>query len=164
MVAAGEEGAGIYHEAIVAAARRACGSGELDAPDACVEVDNALCGDRVRMQVKVCDGRLSAVAHRVRGCLLCEAAASIIAANAIGETPEALARIQAGLSSALANSPANPLANPLADGFEHGQLGWQELEVFAPVGRHRSRHRCVTLAFEALARALAAVPAAPDSG
>jgi nitrogen fixation NifU-like protein len=122
----GEAGPGLYQEAIVAAARRACGSGRLDTPDASVEVDNPLCGDRVGMDVQVGDGRLRGIAHRVRGCLLCEAAASIIAANAVGEPVEA---------------------------------------VFAPVVRHRSRHRCVTLAFEALARALAAAaPGAADDG
>jgi NifU-like protein involved in Fe-S cluster formation len=35
--------------------------------------------------------------------------------------------------------------------------------MFAPVARHRSRHRCVMLAFEALERALAAAaPGAAD--
>lgn len=145
---AGAEGpAELYHAAIVAAARRACGSGRLDNPDASVSVDNPLCGDRVSIDVHVVGGRLRGVAHRVRGCLLCEAAASIIAANAIGETAEELALVSAALSDALADA--------LADGFTDGSIGWQDLEVFAPVARHRSRHRCVTLAFEALACAMA---------
>jgi len=144
-----EQRSGLYQEAIVAAARRACGSGRLDSPDASVEVDNPLCGDRVGMDVRVAGGRLRGIAHRVRGCLLCEAAASIIAANAVGERVEELARMQDALADALAN------------GFDDRSLGWSELAVFAPVVRHRSRHRCVTLAFEALARALAA--AAPDA-
>jgi NifU-like protein involved in Fe-S cluster formation len=149
----GEAGPGLYQEAIVAAARRACGSGRLDTPDASVEVDNPLCGDRVGMDVQVGDGRLRGIAHRVRGCLLCEAAASIIAANAVGEPVEALTRVQDSLAHALAN------------GFADASLPWPELAVFAPVVRHRSRHRCVTLAFEALARALAAAaPGAADDG
>lgn len=134
---------GLYHEAIVDAARRACGSGWLDAPDASVSVDNPLCGDRVSVDVHVGGGRLRGIAHRVRGCLLCEAAASIIAANAIGESAESLARVEEALSDGLAN------------GFADQQLGWRDLEVFAPVAAHRSRHRCVTLAFEALAGAMA---------
>lgn len=141
--AGGEGPAELYHAAIVEAARRACGSGRLDNPDASVSVDNPLCGDRVSIDVHVAGGRLRGVAHRVRGCLLCEAAASIIATNAIGETAQELALVSAALSHAL------------ADGFTDGSIGWQDLAVFAPVARHRSRHRCVTLAFEALAAAMA---------
>lgn len=134
---------GLYHEAIVDAARRACGSGRLDAPDASVSVDNPLCGDRVSVDVHVGGGRLRGIAHRVRGCLLCEAAASIIAGNAIGESAESLARVEEALSDGLAS------------GFGDRQLAWRDLEVFAPVAAHRSRHRCVTLAFEAVAGAMA---------
>ncbi len=135
--------AGLYHDAIVDAARRARGSGRLDTPDASVSVDNPLCGDRVSVDVHVGGGRLRAIAHRVRGCLLCEAAASIIAANAVGETAGDLTRVGQGLADGLAN------------GFGDRQLAWRDLEVFAPVAGHPSRHRCVTLAFEALAAAMA---------
>jgi nitrogen fixation NifU-like protein len=153
MVDPGGEGvAGLYHEAIVAAARRACGNGRLDTPDASIDLDNPLCGDRVSMDVQVANGRLCGIAHRVRGCLLCEAAASIIASNAVGETAENLAGIEKALADALAN------------GFEDRSLPWQELAVFAPVVHHRSRHRCVTLAFEALERALAAAMAGAGGG
>lgn len=153
MVDPGGEGAvGLYHEAIVAAARRACGNGRLNTPDASIDLDNPLCGDRVSMDVQVANGRLRGIAHRVRGCLLCEAAASIIATNAVGETAENLAGIDKVLADALAN------------GFDGRSLPWQELAVFAPVVHHRSRHRCVTLAFEALERALAAAMAGAQDG
>jgi nitrogen fixation NifU-like protein len=144
--------AGLYHQAIVDAARRARGSGRLETPDASVSVDNPLCGDRVSMDVQVGGGRLRGIAHRVRGCLLCEAAASIIAANAVGETAADLARVEEALADGLAN------------GFGDRRLGWRDLEVFAPVAAHRSRHRCVTLAFEALAAAMAAAGARGDRG
>jgi nitrogen fixation NifU-like protein len=138
----------LYHEAIVAAARRASGHGRLDAADASIELDNPLCGDRVSMDVQVGGGHLRAVAHRVRGCLLCEAAASIIGADAVGETVENLLRLEQALGSALGS------------GFDSAALPWRELEVFAPVVHHPSRHRCVMLPFEALGRALtAALPA-----
>ena len=127
--------AGLYHDAIVDAARRACGSGRLDTPDASVSVDNPLCGDRVSVDVRVGGGRLRGIAHRVRGCLLCEAAASIIAANAVGETAGELAAVGQALSDALASD------------FGDRPLPWRDLAVFAPVAGYRSRHRCVTLAF-----------------
>jgi nitrogen fixation NifU-like protein len=144
--------AGLYHEAIVAAARRASGDGRLPSADASIQLDNPLCGDRVSMDVQVSDGRLRAIAHRVRGCLLCEAAASIIADNAVGETAADLARVE------------DALGHALVDGFRQDRLPWPALEVFAPVVHHRSRHRCVTLAFEALTRALAAAAADTRTG
>ena len=111
--AGGEGPAELYHAAIVEAARRACGSGRLDNPDASVSVDNPLCGDRVSIDVHVAGGRLRGVAHRVRGCLLCEAAASIIATNAIGETAQELALVSAALSDA--HWPMHwPMASPMA--------------------------------------------------
>lgn len=136
--------AALYHDAIVAAARRAEGAGRLVSPDASASVDNPLCGDRVSIDVQVDAGRLRDIAHRVRGCLLCEAAASIIAANAIGESAEDLAEVQ------------RTLADCLAGEFADRPLPWKDLQVFAPVAAHRSRHRCVTLAFEALLAAMAA--------
>lgn len=148
----GEGPAGIYHQAIVTAARNACGSGRLESPDASVTVDNPLCGDRVSMDVHVGGGCLRGVAHRVRGCLLCEAAASIIAANAVGETAGELAAV------------AHALGDALTTGFGDRPLPWAELAVFAPVAGHRSRHRCVTLAFEALTTAIATAMATASAG
>ncbi len=139
----GDGAAGLYHQAIVEAAHRGCGVGRLETPDASVSIDNPLCGDRVSMDVQVGDGRLRGVAHRVRGCLLCEAAAAVIAANAVGETLTEL------------RSVAEALGEALAEGFDGRHLPWQDLAMFAPVAGYRSRHRCVTLAFEALTCAMA---------
>ena len=88
----------------------------------------------------------------MRGCLLCEAAAAVIAANAVDETPTELLSV------------AQALAEALAEGFDGRQLPWQDLAMFAPVAGYRSRHRCVTLAFEALTSAMTLAVAEPPSG
>jgi len=144
--------AGLYHEAIVKVAHRGCGSGRLETPDASVSIDNPLCGDRVTMDVQMGDGYLRGVAHQVRGCLLCEAAASVIAANAVGETVAELLAVEEALRGALAG------------GFNGRHMPWQDLAMFAPVAGYRSRHRCVTLAFEALASAMALALDEPGKG
>ena len=133
----------LYHVAIIEAARRASGAGHLDAPDTSVTLDNPLCGDRVSVDIRMGDGRISAYAQRVKGCLLCEAAASIIGEHAVGQRPEQLAEVTRAVEALLEN-PAGE--NPLP---------WPKLAVFTPVGSYRSRHRCVLLAFEALAEAVA---------
>jgi NifU-like protein involved in Fe-S cluster formation len=133
----------IYHEAIKALATAAIGQGALASPDGRALVDNPLCGDRVEMAVSVLDGRVAALTHQVKGCLLCRAAASVIGKHAAGAKPEEIERISIGVSEMLEKQAPPP-------------AGWQELDAFAPVHGHRSRYRCVQLPFEALLAALRA--------
>jgi NifU-like protein involved in Fe-S cluster formation len=133
----------IYHEAIKALATAAIGDGALASPDGRALVDNPLCGDRVEMEVKVSDGRIAALAHQVRGCLLCRAVASAIGKNAVGARPEDIERVSIGVSEMLERQAPPP-------------VGWKELDAFVPVHGHRSRYRCVQLPFEALLAALRA--------
>jgi nitrogen fixation NifU-like protein len=107
-----------------------------------VTVDNPLCGDRVTLDLSFEDGRVREVGHKVRGCLLCQAAAVTIGERAPGETPDALREVAGTLGAAVARAPETA-----------GRL-WPELAVFAPVHAHKSRHECVLLPFEALTRAL----------
>src|SRR5262245_16453892 len=95
------------------------------------------------MQVKLADGRIVAVAHRVRGCLLCRAAASSIGAHAPGATPVEIEQAGIAVSDMLEKQGPVPAA-------------WKDLEAFGPVHGHRSRYRCVQLPFEALLAALRA--------
>jgi NifU-like protein involved in Fe-S cluster formation len=84
-----------------------------------------------------------AFGHQVRGCLLCEAAASVIGMHVIGATRAELAS-------------ASDIANAMLKGSDAATPQWPEMEAFAPVRAHRSRHSCVLLPFEALTKALAA--------
>ncbi|MFP4125620.1 MAG: iron-sulfur cluster assembly scaffold protein [Alphaproteobacteria bacterium] len=130
----------LYGEALKALAETSRGQGRLDRRDASATVDNPLCGDRITLDVALQGGRIAAVGHEVKGCLLCEAAAAVVTAEACGHDRGDVAdwpqRVKAFLTDA--DAPA-PLAG---------------LAPFTPVRRFRSRHRCVTLAFEALAKAL----------
>lgn len=105
-------------------------------------MDNPLCGDRVTLDV-VLDppGRVERIGHVVRGCLLCEAAAVLIAEQAPRRPYEEMLGAGAGVGAALRDGTPFP---------------WPELGMFAPVRGVPSRHRCVGLPFEALAAALAA--------
>ena len=136
----------IYQEAIKALAAAAVGEGTLASPDGRALVDNPLCGDRVEMEVEVADGRVAAVAHQVRGCLLCRAIASVIGRHAAGASPGDIERISTGVAEMLEKQAPPPAA-------------WKDLEAFVPVHGHRSRYRCVQLPFEALLAALRAAGA-----
>jgi nitrogen fixation NifU-like protein len=132
----------IYQQAIKTLAADASGHGTLEAPSGRALADNPLCGDRVEMQVALANGRIAALAHQVKGCLLCRAAASVIGKRAIGADRDEVERIGAAVAAMLGSQSEHP-------------PGWDELSVFAPVHGHPSRYRCVQLPFEALAAAMA---------
>ena len=132
----------LYHQAILELAKRAREARRIEAPDASVTVDNPLCGDRVTLDLALVNGRVREVGHKVRGCLLCQAAAVAIAERAPGETPDALRQVAGALGEAIAREPEAA-----------GRL-WPELAAFAPVHPHKSRHECVLLPFDALIRAV----------
>ncbi len=124
----------------MAAARRAAGHGRLAHPHGSATVDNPLCGDRVTVDVELASpARVARIGHVVRGCVLCEAAAVLIAEQAPERGLEELLRVGAGVEAALRDGAPFP---------------WPGLEMFAPVRGVGSRHRCVGLPFEALAGAL----------
>ena len=133
----------LYHKALVDRARAAFGKGRLPDATASATVDNPLCGDRVTLDLAVKDGRIAEIAHHVRGCLLCEAAAATIAEHGRGADRATLDAMGAAARALMA---------------EGGTLDsrWQCLEIFRPVHSAKSRRDCVLLPFEALKRAASA--------
>lgn len=130
----------LYQQALLDLAHTAHGAGALPAPDGTALRDSPLCGDRVRVQVALAGGRIEALAHDVKGCLLCRAAASLLGLHG------------AGLDAAQARALHGQVAAMLAG--EAPPPGWPELALFAPVRPHRNRHGCVLLPFEALVAAI----------
>lgn len=132
----------LYQDALLSLARAGLGAGRLEAPTASATRDNPLCGDRVTFDVRVDGGRVTALAHRVRGCVVCQAAASFLSQAAPGRNREDLAAARAEAEAMLGEGS-------LPSG------AWAGLRVFEPVGPVRSRHGCVLLPFETLDDALA---------
>jgi NifU-like protein involved in Fe-S cluster formation len=133
----------LYHAELVARAHAGRRRGRLAAPDRTITLDNPLCGDRVTMDLCLSHGRIAAVGHLIRGCLLCEAAAETIASHAPGKTNAELAEATAAVSAIL------KVGAPVPSGE------WSTLAIFAPVHQVKSRQDCVLLPFEALGKALA---------
>lgn len=131
----------LYQERIVALAKAKTGAGKLAAPTKSVRRDNPLCGDRVMLDV-VLDGsgRIAEIAHQVRGCLLCQASASALAAVAVGRDAAGVAELRQQAERALGRAEGE--APPPYD-------------AFAPVKAHKSRQDCVLLPLEALKDAFA---------
>jgi nitrogen fixation protein NifU and related proteins len=130
----------LYNDAILAEAKARHGHGRLPTPEVTLTCDNPLCGDRVTVDLRTCDGEVVEFAQHVRGCLLTQAAASVLGRHAVGGTVSDIERATADLRELLAGASAPP--------------AWPELAMFAPVGAVASRHECVLLPFEAAAAAL----------
>lgn len=134
----------LYHQAIMERAKAPARAGALPQPDGTATIDNPLCGDRVKFDIMLRDGKIADVAQHVRGCALCQASASVIAGAAIGQDEAALIGAEKALRAMLRDEAPAPAAP------------FQDLSIFTPVRPHRSRHDCVLLPFEALRTALSA--------
>ncbi len=62
--------------------------GTIDHPDISAEDSNPLCGDRIRMDLKIKDGRIEDVKFSGTGCSISRAAASMLSDEIIGKTLE----------------------------------------------------------------------------
>lgn len=135
----------LYPDAILALARNKAGQGRLPNPHATVTVDNPLCGDRVTLDVKWAEnGTVLQVAHVVRGCALCHAAATLVSDRAPGKSNHELAQATGELKRFL-HRERDEVPN-----------GFPDLAVFEPVRSHKSRFDCVLLPFAALLKSIKA--------
>ena len=130
----------LYQEQILALARLARSKPRLEAPSHTGESLNPVCGDRVVVDVEIGgDGRITAMGARIDGCALCEAATGLMV--------QALEGWELGGTGDLHHAIARWLKDAQPETVVDGQ------ESFTPVKAFPSRHRCITLPFQALAEA-----------
>jgi nitrogen fixation NifU-like protein len=77
--------ADIYREQILDHSRHPRNFGTLEQPDISYEDTNPLCGDRVRIDIKLEDGRIADIKFSGRGCAVSQAAASMLTEMVQGE-------------------------------------------------------------------------------
>jgi len=106
--------------------------GSLDAPDISNEQLNPLCGDRIRLELKFEESRVSAARFKGDGCAISTAAASMLTELVLGEDIEELANISdARLISALESNiqPARLQCALLPlHALREGLKGWTGLQ------------------------------------
>jgi nitrogen fixation protein NifU and related proteins len=79
----------LYREQILEHYKRPHNFGELDAANLEFFDSNPLCGDELRVQLKLdSDGRVEEVAFSGHGCAISQAAASLVSDELSGKTPE----------------------------------------------------------------------------
>jgi len=83
----------LYRDFILDHYRNPRNAGTLEAPDASFEDTNPLCGDKIRMDVKLRDGTVSDVKFRGRGCAISQASASLLTEEIKGKTLDEINRL-----------------------------------------------------------------------
>jgi nitrogen fixation protein NifU and related proteins len=116
-----------------------------DMPDATRVVDghNPLCGDQLRLFVKLVDGRVEDVSFIGVGCAISMASASMLTEAVKGASVEEAQRLFAEMHDLLTT------AHPRTDPAELGSLG-----VLAGVHEYPMRVKCATLSWHTLDAAL----------
>ncbi|MFY7961538.1 MAG: iron-sulfur cluster assembly scaffold protein, partial [Elsteraceae bacterium] len=126
----------LYQEALMALAKDSTHAGALPPPAASVMRDNPLCGDRVTVDLVREGDKIADIRHKVRGCVLCRAAASALTASVVGAPKAKADAARAAMQAVLAGQ------SPDSE--------FESFAAFAPVASARSRHTCVLLPFDAL--------------
>lgn len=83
----------LYRDFILDHYRNPRNAGTLDSPDATFEDNNPLCGDKIRMDLKLRDGVIEDIRFRGRGCAISQASASLLTEAVKGKTVAEVARI-----------------------------------------------------------------------
>ena len=133
----------LYAKELLRWAADAGRAGHLPEPKRAATVNNAMCGDKVTMEFAVDPTHeITDCRHDTKACVLTQASAAIVAANADGETADSLARLKSKVTAMLKEGADAPSGK------------WSAYAIFAPVREHKSRHTCVLLPLEAAEKAL----------
>lgn len=134
----------LYSAALLAHARAPRNTAPLLSPTHMAQMDNPLCGDRVRLMLSLSDARIVGASHQTRGCALCIASTSVMTDRLSGASLAEAAEAYAAFRHALEDC-RTPLAR-------------QVLGIFAGISAAPARTGCVVLPWQALATALGDLP------
>jgi nitrogen fixation protein NifU and related proteins len=139
---------GLYQEVILDHSKRPHNYRVMQGADRQADGYNPLCGDRVRIYLKVAGDRISDISFQGSGCAISTASASILTETLKGKTPaEADALFETFHDLVTGKGPPNG---------ENHELG--KLAVFSGVSEFPARVKCATLAWHTMRSALAGSP------
>ena len=87
--------ADLYREEILDHSRNPRNSGEIEEPDFTFEDSNPLCGDRIRIDVKVDNGIIADIKFSGRGCAISQAAVSMLTEMVKGHAVDEIRELSA---------------------------------------------------------------------
>ena len=127
----------IYQEKILNLAADNKKSNAIEDYNRSAEVKNPMCGDEVKVRIKLIDKQIDKISATVRGCALCEASAGLVVK--LFEKNEIPSKsFTSDFKKWLDNSDQKfPETLP------------NEISIFKPIREIKNRHKCVTMPFEA---------------
>ena len=132
----------IYQEKILSLAAKNKKTIALKDFNRSFEMRNPMCGDEVKVRIKLVETKIIDISAVVRGCALCEASAGLVVdLFKNNDVPDE--KFLEEFFSWLENAEKN-----LSD-----QLPI-EMEIFEPIRGIRNRHKCITMPFEATYRSI----------
>ena len=132
----------IYQEKILSLAAKNKKTIALKDFNRSFEMRNPMCGDEVKVRIKLVETKIIDISAVVRGCALCEASAGLVVdLFKNNDVPDE--KFLKEFFSWLENAEKN-----LSD-----QLPI-EMEIFEPVKEIKNRHKCITMPFEATYRSI----------
>jgi nitrogen fixation NifU-like protein len=78
----------LYRDIILDAYRHPRNKGSIESPDATFEDENPLCGDILRIDLRIADGKIEDAKFDGRGCAISQASADLILERVIGQPLE----------------------------------------------------------------------------
>ncbi len=132
----------LYREVILEHYQRPTRKGELPSPTVSVNGANPLCGDELAYQMKLDNGRISQIRFAGKGCAISQAAASMLADELEGKTPEQARALIRHLKAMMqGQEPASP-----------DELG--ELSALEGVRKFPVRVKCAALSWNVVEQGL----------
>ena len=132
----------LYQQVILEHYRKPRNRGELEDADAEVHMNNPTCGDEIRLQLRVRDGRVDDVRFGGQGCSISQASASMMTQQLIGRSLDEAQALSARFTEMMHGSEEAARDKALGD-----------LRALAGVAKFPVRVRCALLAWDALQQA-----------
>jgi len=128
----------LYQEVILDHYKRPRNRGAVDPHDADVHMRNPSCGDEIRLQFRLEDGRVGAIAFTGEGCSISQASSSMMTDLVKGKTPDEALAIARRFTE---------MMHGAGDAAQDKQLG--QARVLQGVSKFPARVKCALLAWDA---------------
>ena len=106
------------------------------------EMRNPMCGDEVKVRIKLVKTKIIDISAVVRGCALCEASAGLVVD---------LFKNKKVPDERFLNEFLSWLENTEKEFSDHMPI---EMEIFEPIREIKNRHKCITMPFEATCKSV----------
>jgi nitrogen fixation protein NifU and related proteins len=135
----------LYQEMILDHYRRPRNKGEIENPDASVQMKNPLCGDEITLHVRFAGGTVDELGFSGRGCSISQASASMMTQLVKGKQVDEVQSLGARFREMVMGDQS---------AVEDSSLG--SLRALSGVARFPARVKCALLAWNALETAIEA--------